>query len=100
MMAILAQFRGGPPQTAWDMILGGGLSTKIILGVLLLGSLASWIIIFWKAGQFRRIRKEGLRFLSAMERAVRLDEAQKIIARLPESPYTRVFRQGISLFSE
>ena len=99
-MAVVAQFRGGPPETAWDMILGGGLSTQIILVVLLLSSLASWIIIFWKAGQFRRIRKDGLRFLSAMEKALRLEEASKIIARLPESPYTRVFRQGISFFSE
>lgn len=82
------------------MILGGGLATQIILLVLLVGSIASWVLIFWKAGQFRRIRREGEQFLDSMERAQRLEDAYKAMVRLRESPYTRVFRQGMNFFSE
>jgi biopolymer transport protein TolQ len=97
---MLAQFRGGPPQGMLDMIFGGGPATKVILTVLAVFSVISWVIIFWKAGQFRRLRREGGHFLDAMERAQRLEDAYKSLVRLPESPYTRVFRQGINFFSE
>ena len=83
-----------------DMIMQGGLSTHLMLGVLGLMSLASWILIFWKWGQFRRLKKQGHRFLQAMERTPRLDDAYKSLTRLPESPYTRVFRGGVNFFSE
>jgi biopolymer transport protein TolQ len=96
---IIAQVRG-PSASTIDLILSGGLSTHIILGLCGLMSLTSWIIIFWKWSQFRRLRKQGLRFLQAMERTPRLDDAYKSLTRLPESPYTRVFRGGINFFSE
>jgi biopolymer transport protein TolQ len=82
------------------MLWGGTLPTKIVLTVLLVFSFASWILIFWKVRQFREVRRQGDRFLSEMERAQRLDEAYKAILALPESPYGRVFRQGVNFFSE
>lgn len=100
MIRILAQIRMQPHSGVWDMIFAGGLSTRVVLGTLALFSLASLIIIFWKLGQFRRLRKQGLRFLQAMERTPRLVDAYKSMTRLPESPYTRVFRGGINFFSE
>jgi biopolymer transport protein TolQ len=94
------QVAGRAPQDALDMILGGGLPTQIILGTLLAASLFSWIIILWKVGQFRRLKRSGLRFIAAMDRNVRLEDAYQTVHRLPESPYVRVFRQGINFFSE
>ncbi|MGH7476348.1 MAG: MotA/TolQ/ExbB proton channel family protein [Longimicrobiales bacterium] len=87
-------------QTPIDIILSGGLSTLIILGILGLFSLASWIIIFWKMGQFRRLRRQGEDFLEALERAQRLEDVYKAVVALRESAYTRVFRRGINFFSE
>ena len=95
---LFAQVRG--PGSTIDVILSGGTSTHIMLVVLGLMSLASWILIFWKWGQFRKLRKQGMRFLQAMERTPRLDDAYKSLTRLPESPYTRVFRGGINFYSE
>src|SRR5690606_6528426 len=83
-----------------DMIVHGGLSTLIILGVLAVLSLTSWVIIFWKIAQFRRVRRQGDYFVRSLERTQRLEDAYKSVVRLPESPYTRVFRQGIHFFSE
>jgi biopolymer transport protein TolQ len=97
---LLAMIQGGVPQGTMDMILSGGLSTKIILGILAVFSVVGWVIIFWKANQFRRVRREGARFVSSLERSQRLEDAYKSVLRLPESPYTRLFRQGVNFFSE
>ena len=75
-------------------------TTIIVLSVTGVFSLASWVIIFWKWGQFRRLRRDGARFGNALERVQRLEDAYKAVMRLPETPYTRVFRQGANFFSE
>lgn len=95
---ILAQ--AAPPTTAWDMVLGGTLPTRLVLSILALSSAASWVLIFWKAKQFRLVRKQGNRFLQKIEQATGLEDAYKSIISLPESPYGRVFRQGVNFFSE
>lgn len=95
---ILAQ--AAPPTTAWDMVVGGTLPTRLVLSILALASAASWILIFWKAKQFRLVRKQGNRFLQKIEQATGLEDAYKSIISLPESPYGRVFRQGVNFFSE
>jgi biopolymer transport protein TolQ len=82
------------------MVLGGTLPTRLVLSILALSSAASWILIFWKAKQFRLVRKQGNRFLQKIERATGLEDAYKSIIALPESPYARVFRQGVNFFSE
>lgn len=89
-----------PPTGPLDMILGGTIWTQTILLVLILFSLGSWVIIFWKMGQFRRLKREGAQFLDSTERAQRLEDLYRTVVRLPESPYTRLFRQGINFFSE
>lgn len=76
------------------------LTTIIVLLVTAVFSLVSWIIIFWKGGQFRRVRRDGARFGAALERVQRLDDAYKAVMRLPETAYTRVFRQGANFFNE
>jgi biopolymer transport protein TolQ len=87
-------------QTGFDLISSGTISTHIVMGVLAAFSLSSWIIIFWKWGQFRRLRRDGVRFVQSLERAQRLEDAYRTVMRLPETPYTRVFRQGTNFFSE
>jgi biopolymer transport protein TolQ len=96
--ALLMQAR--PPQTVLDMVVGGTLPTRIVLAVLFVFSLTSWWLIFRKWSQFRQVRKQGDRFLEYMEKAQRLEDAYKAILSLPESPYGRVFRQGVNFFSE
>ncbi len=91
---------GAPPTSAFDMVVGGTLPTKVVLTALAIFSLASWWIIFWKARQFKRVQQQGDDFIDAMERARRLEEAYNAILSLPESPYSRVFRQGVNFFSE
>jgi biopolymer transport protein TolQ len=98
LSTLLAQI--GAPTSAWDMVLGGTLWTKLVLITLAVGSVASWVLIFWKIKQFRAVRTQGDRFLEKMDRATGVADAYKAILSLPESPYGRVFRQGVNFFSE
>jgi len=88
------------PRSPLGMVVGGTLPTKLVLLILISFSLASWWIILWKWRQFREVRLQGDAFLERMERAQRLEDAYKMILSLPDSPYGRVFRQGVNFFSE
>jgi len=89
-----------PPTSAFQMVVGGTLATQLVLLVLATGSMASWWLIFAKMRQFREVRRQGDEFLDYMEKAQRLEDAYKAILSLPDSPYGRVFRQGVNFFSE
>ena len=83
-----------------DMILGGTAATQTILLVLALFSLASWAVMVWKWQQFRKLNRQGDRFLQAIEKTQQLRDAYRTLARLPDSPYTRVFKQGLEFFND
>jgi biopolymer transport protein TolQ len=97
---ILAQIGGTREVSPIDLVLTGTPVTLVVLGVTALFSIASWIIIFWKIGQFRRIHRDSFRFAQAVERTQRLEDVHRAIVRLPESAHIRVFRHGINFFSE
>ena len=98
LSTLLAQ--AATPTSGWDMLFGGTWATRVVLLVLAGASLFSWVLIFWKARQFRDVRIQGDRFLEKMERASGLADAYKAVLLLPESPYGRVFRGGVNFFSE
>lgn len=97
MIAMAVQ--GGIPSRL-DIFLTGSIETQIVLAILTLFSFFSWGIILWKVRQFRRLRRQGARFVESISRAQRLEDAYKVIMRQPETPYTRMFRQGTNFFSE
>jgi biopolymer transport protein TolQ len=88
------------PTSVWEMVVGGTFPTKIVLLVLAGFSFLSWWVIFWKWRQFREVRRLGDSFLDVMEKAQTLADAYKATLSLPESPYRRVFKQGVNFFSE
>jgi biopolymer transport protein TolQ len=96
---LLAQV-GPAPQGPLHMILGGTTATQAILILLALFSLVSWAVMVWKWGQFRRLSRQGIRFLGAIEKTQQLRDAYRTLSRLPDSPYTRVFKQGLEFFNE
>ncbi len=103
MVSILAQIGGSNSRaapSAFELIAHGTAITWVVLGFIALFSLISWIIILWKLGQFRRLKREGRRFSDAMKHAQRLEDAHNVLVRLPESAHSRVFRSGINFFSE
>jgi biopolymer transport protein TolQ len=97
---ILAQITTGEPLNAWNMIVDGTVSTKVILAVLAVFSMMSWALIIWKYVLFRKLWDQAGGFLDHLESSKRLEEAYRSILSLPESPFTRVFRKGVNFFSE
>jgi biopolymer transport protein TolQ len=83
-----------------DMVLGSGWLIKLVLLILMGFSVLSWILIVWKWRQFGRVRAQGDEFVEHMEKAQRLEDAYSAMLALPDSPYRRVFRQGVNFFSE
>jgi biopolymer transport protein TolQ len=99
-LALVSAAQQAPlPANAWDMVAGATITTRVILAVLLAFSLASWILIIWKWIQFRRVRLLEQEFLGQVSKAQHLDEAYRAVIALPDSPYLRVFRHGMSFFS-
>jgi biopolymer transport protein TolQ len=96
---LLAQL-GPAPQGPMDMIVGGTLATHIILSLLALFSLVSWAVMVWKWGQFQKLNRQSVRFLQAIEKTKQLRDAYRTLSRLPDSPYTRVFKQGLEFFND
>ena len=98
--AVAAFLQAAPPQDMMDMVLGGTWPTKVVIGVLVLFSILGLWIIWDKSRQFRQVRLLGDQFLDHMERTSNLAEAYTALKVLPDSPYTRVFQQGMAFFSE
>ena len=88
------------PTTPWDLVLTSSRETKFVLAILVVFSLVSWYLIFLKWWQFGRLRRQGDRFMTEIEKAARLDDAYHAAMRLPGSPYNRLLREGIHFFSE
>ena len=99
MIALLAAVQAPLPRTAWGMVTDATLATKVILGVLVVFSLASWVLIIWKWIQFREVRRLKEEFLDHVAQAQHLDEAYRAVITLPDSPHQRVFRHGMNFFS-
>ncbi|MYA33217.1 MAG: hypothetical protein F4164_14820 [Gemmatimonadales bacterium] len=83
-----------------DMILGATLPTKIILTVLAAFSLVSWVLIIWKFRELRAVNARADDFVFAMAGANGLVDLNDALAELEDSPFRRVFREGIAFFSE
>ena len=106
VLLLVAQQAGGSrgpgtlPTTPWEMALEATTATQLVLVVLAVFSVVSWVLIFWKWSEFRRVEEEGDVFVDGMERASGLEEVHRALTHLDPSPYTRVFRQGVSFFTE
>lgn len=92
MNSLFLQLRG--PQDLMDMVLGASLPTMIVLMVLFLFSVIVLWVMLAKFRHFRGVRRDGDRFLDRLDDGMSLQEAQLVVRTLPESPYTRVFREG------
>jgi biopolymer transport protein TolQ len=97
---ILMQVGGAVPTTELDLVAASSLATKLVLAVLALFSVVSWFLIFAKLWQFRRIRRDADAFYDATEHTGRLEEAREAVEQLRPSPFTRLFAEGITFFSE
>ncbi|HWA59441.1 MAG TPA: MotA/TolQ/ExbB proton channel family protein [Gemmatimonadales bacterium] len=88
------------PSSSWDLVQHSSPETKAVLLVILVFSLIAWFIIGLKLWQFRRVRGQANRFFGVLERTTRLRDAYHQVMKLPPSPYTRIFREGLTFFAD
>lgn len=100
MIPYTLQAASSLPSSSWDLVVHSSPETKVVLVITLVFSLASWFVIGAKWWQFRRVRKQADRFFAQLERTTRLKDAYHSVMKLPPSPYTRVFREGLNFFTE
>ena len=97
---MIEQIGGAVPSSSIDLVLQSSFETKVVLAITMLFSVVSWFIIVYKWWQFRRARKQADRFFAELERTTRLDDAYRAVMRLPPTPYTRLFREGMAFVSD
>jgi biopolymer transport protein TolQ len=82
------------PQTPVELILSATPITQGVLVLLALLSLVSWMIMFAKWLEFRRVRAAGSDFLNEFEHAHSLDEVARAARKVRPNPFSRVFERA------
>jgi biopolymer transport protein TolQ len=88
------------PSSSWELVLHSSPETKVVLVITMAFSLISWFVIGVKWWQFRRVRSQASRFFSVLERTTRLKDAYQAAMKLPPSPFSRIFREGLNFLNE
>jgi biopolymer transport protein TolQ len=88
------------PTSSWELVTTASAETKLVLVVLVVFSLVSWFLIVAKGWQFRRLKLAAHTFFRAVAHATRLDEARMAVNALPPSPYTRLFKEGVTFYAD
>jgi biopolymer transport protein TolQ len=66
----------------------------VVLGLLLVLSVVSWGIIFYKLLSFSRIQSQSGRFLEIFRRSTKFSEVQAVCQSLNDSPLVGIFQAG------
>ena len=88
------------PTSSWELVLTSSPMTKAVLLVLVVFSVGSWFLIVAKWWQFRRLKRAAQTFFRAVAHATRLDDARMAVNALPASPYTRLFKEGVTFYAD
>lgn len=77
-----------------ELIVRSSAVSKAVLIILLLFSVVSWAIIFYKAWSFRRLERQSSTFLDVFRRSTKFSEVQAVCSTLAESPLVGLFQAG------
>jgi biopolymer transport protein TolQ len=83
-----------------DLIGQAGWVVKGVMALLLVASIISWTIIFWKWWFLRNAAKANLRFAEKFWAAGSLEVATKSVKANQNAPLTRVFESGLQEFNQ
>jgi biopolymer transport protein TolQ len=69
-------------------------TAKVVLGILLLFSLISWIIIFAKYLRLSKVGRQSDKFIAFFRKSKRFSEVNTIAGQLTDTPLTTLFKAG------
>jgi len=67
---------------------------RVVLGLLVVFSVASWCIILYKLVSFKRIQSQSTRFIEIFRRSTKFSEVQAVCQSLNDSPLVGIFLAG------
>jgi len=83
---------GTSSSTLLDLVLRASPVAKVVLAVLILFSIASWAIIFLKALETRKAKRQSVEFMRAFEKSSRWAELYASVASYVASPLMAIFQ--------
>jgi biopolymer transport protein TolQ len=72
------------------------LPARVVLGLLIVFSVASWGIILYKLLSFSRMQSQSNRFLEIFRRSTKFSEVQAVCQSLNDSPLVGIFQAGFA----
>jgi biopolymer transport protein TolQ len=98
LLAFQAQGEGTPEAAATHdvlhMVARSSPVSKAVLVVLILFSVTSWAIIFFKLWTFNRSERQSASFLEVFRRSSKFSEVQAVCKTLADSPLVGIFQAG------
>ena len=91
---LLTQVATAVPTSAWGLLIGSTLATKIVVGLLAVLSVFSWAVMFAKWVECSSVRRRSAKFLTKFENVDRFDQALSVAARETPNPFTRILRRA------
>ena len=92
------QAEGAPAPSLGGGVVGlirtSSLPAQIVLGILVVFSIASWGIILYKLWTFNRIQSQSTQFLEIFRRSTKFSEVQAVCQSLSDSPLVGIFQAG------
>ena len=82
------------PESVFDLIFSAGPVVKSVLGILALMSIVTWGIVFSKAMQIGRAKKQSAKFSSIFWGSRNLAQIHEVSTKLKHSPVAAVFSAG------
>lgn len=83
-----------PTHTIFDLLLGSGPVVRVVLVTLVIMSIMTWGIVFAKIYQFRKSKKQSVRFSDVFWGSKNLAEINQVSQSLADSPLATVFCAG------
>jgi biopolymer transport protein TolQ len=77
-----------------DLIADASPVAWVVLAVLLLFSIASWAVIFYKLWAYQRIERQSAAFIDVFRRSTKFSEVQSVCKSLGDSPLVGMFQAG------
>src|SRR5262245_31096102 len=71
-----------------------GIADRVVLGILLLFSFVSWVIIFAKFIRLRRVSGQSEKFVNFFRKSKRFSEVNTFAGELSDTPLTTLFKAG------
>ncbi len=93
-LTVPAEQGGGQATDVVSLILRSGPVATVVLLILVVFSVLSWAIVFYKARHYRRAEQQTRAFLDVFRRSSKFSEVQAVCRSLSDSPLVGLFQSG------